>query len=242
MSGSTLYEGVNEAGAPARPMDIQGDDKPPTPSRPADTYSSGNAGTGSSDMNKLKTRPSASEESVTSRVWSASHGQTHEQPHQEHEHQEPDIDGNTPEERQVDGDGTEEPEADGWERFAPPGDHAGGMPTLDPDRVAMQAEIATLKARLREQQDPLEKEIDQAFLRNVLSDMVLSFKSMAETGQSAARDEREQHESAAREAREQHEDMYQQGERSGRHGGTFDKHDDGDTRHPPARAADKGIL
>ena len=90
-TGSKLYEGANEAGAPARVEDIQGDSKSSTSRRPADTCLSGNAGTGSPDMNK-QLRPSASEESVTSRnKRSASHGPTHERPHQAHEHQEQDA-------------------------------------------------------------------------------------------------------------------------------------------------------
>jgi hypothetical protein len=90
-TGAKLYEGEDAARSPARVEDIQGGSKPSTSRRPADTCSSGNAGTGSPDMNK-QPRPSASEESVTSRnKRSASHGPTHEQPHQAHEHQEQDA-------------------------------------------------------------------------------------------------------------------------------------------------------
>ena len=64
-TGSKHYEGANEAGAPARVENIQGDNKPSTSRRPPDPCLSVHAGTGSPDMNKL-THPSASEESVTS--------------------------------------------------------------------------------------------------------------------------------------------------------------------------------
>ena len=87
MPGSMHFEGEDAARSPAR-AGSSGGNELPKPSRPADTCSSGNAGTGSSDMNEL-TRPSASEESVTSRdKRSAPHGPTHEQPHRAHEHQE----------------------------------------------------------------------------------------------------------------------------------------------------------
>ena len=62
-TGSKHYEGANEAGAPARVENIQGDNKPSTSRRPPDPCLSVHAGTGSPDMNKL-THPSASEESV----------------------------------------------------------------------------------------------------------------------------------------------------------------------------------
>ena len=93
-TGSKHYEGVAMAGSPARVVNIQGDNELPTSSGPTDPCLSVHAGTGSPDMNEL-TRPSASEESVTSRVRNASQGSTHQQAHQEHEHQEPDIDANT---------------------------------------------------------------------------------------------------------------------------------------------------
>ena len=69
-------------------MSFQGGNELPKSSGPTDPCLSVHAGTGSPDMNE-PTRPSASEESVTSRVRNAPQGSTHQHPHQAHEQQEP---------------------------------------------------------------------------------------------------------------------------------------------------------
>ena len=72
-------------------------------------------------------------------------------------------------------------------------------------------------ARLRQQHPPRVEATD--FFADALTQMVQSFKSMAESGQSAA--------SAAR---ERHEDAHDPGERGGRRSVTLDKINEGDAR------------
>ena len=74
-------------------------------------------------------------------------------------------------------------------------------------------------ARLRRQDPQKEARDETDFFKGIFSEMVQSFKSMAESGQSAA--------SAAR---ERHEDAHDPGERGGRRSVTLDKINEGDAR------------
>ena len=96
---------------------------------------------------------------------------------------------NTSKTRQVEGGDTDEPEADGGGGGrVPPGAHAGGMPTPNPAHYRSEEAWAAMEeemARLRQQHPP--KVEAQEFFADALTQMVQSFKSMAESGQSAAR-------------------------------------------------------